>query len=93
MTRTPKGLAQRDVEITLGWPVLPNGITWSVTVPASQVQEATKRMVELWQEIDEWFAGVPVPGPDTIPSGGSQDVPDNDDYWDRMKAKPGKGGF
>ena len=82
--RLPKGMAQRSVEVTLTWPVLPNGIQWTISCPASQVQEVTKALVALWAPLEKSFARLPVPGPDTIPGGSSVEIPDDDEYWERM---------
>lgn len=84
-------MPQRLVEITLSWPVLPNGITWSVSVPASQVQEATKALVALWAPLEKSFSRLPVPGPDTVPGGAVIEEPD-DDWWEGM-ARPNRVGF
>lgn len=91
MSKLPRGMAQRNVEVTLSWPVLPNGITWSMTVPASQVQAATRALVALWGPLEKEFQRLPVPGPDTIPGGSVVEEP-GDDFWEAM-APPRKVGF
>lgn len=84
-------MPQRLVEVTLSWPVLPNGISWSMSVPASQVQEVTKAMVALWAPLEKSFSRLPVPGPDTIPGGSAVEDPD-DDFWEAMQP-PRKVGY
>ena len=81
-------MAQRMVEVSLGWPVLPNGITWSMSVPASQAQEATKALVKAWSEIDKAFERLPVPGPDTVPGGSPVDDPGEDFYEAMTRRRP-----
>ena len=85
-------ITTKSARLSLGPPILPHGVEWSVDVPAGKLPEATKALLKLWASVEGSLPKLPVPGPDMIPGGNAVDDP-GDDFWEGMQDTPPRIGF
>lgn len=83
MRRRP---ADPETAVQIGWPVVPHGISVSMTVKLSQLQDATERLLAWARENNDMWARLPTSGPEVIPGGTPvQAWSDYDESSDRGK--------
>lgn len=65
--------------MSIGWPVLPQGVSVSCQVKLSEVQTAMERLLQWVKENEGTWRQLPTTGPDTVPGGSPAYV--NDEDW------------